>query len=122
MPNTDNKHRYSDHNFDEICNCDNLDQKNLKVGAVRTWRSGQMRAGPIEEVAEGEVGQHILSLFNIWRSVSILFFWVGCSLYSSQNSLYPCHALQVAARCFPITLFTTRVQCVHAAYTLLTAR
>ena len=47
-------------------NCDNFGKKYgdffLKVGAVRTWRSGQMRAGPIEEVAEGEVGQHILFL------------------------------------------------------------
>ena len=33
----------------------------LKIGAVRTWRNGQMRAGPIEEVAEGEVGDQLHS-------------------------------------------------------------
>ena len=31
----------------------------FKIGAVRTWRNGQMRAGPIEEVAEGEVGDQL---------------------------------------------------------------
>ena len=33
----------------------------FKIGAVRTWRNGQMRAGPIEEVAEGEVGDQLYS-------------------------------------------------------------
>ena len=33
----------------------------FKIGAVRTWRNGQMRAGPIEEVAEGEVGDQLHS-------------------------------------------------------------
>ena len=38
----------------------------LKIGAVRTWRNGQMRAGPIEEVAEGEVG-----LFSITTHIPV---------------------------------------------------
>ena len=62
----------------------------LKIGAVRTWRNGQMRAGPIEEVAEGEVG-----LFSITTYIPVkeykTFFVSAISKFSDVQVVCRVH-------------------------------